>query len=83
MEIKLLGRVLGVRFVNGVNYCTFNDAEVGGQIDLSIPGAEGAVKIDSLINVHAIIKPGKGKFGQYLKVDAILNDVPIVKEGGK
>jgi len=67
-RLILKGRVLDVNHSNGVNYCRFNDIEQGGEISVSIPGAEGSVEIDARIDLDAMIKPGRGKFGQYLKL---------------
>ena len=75
MEIKLVGRVLKINRSNGVSYVSFNDTEEGGLIDLSIPGGN-EIKIDDLLSIEAVIQPGKGKYGQYLKV----TDVASIKK---
>lgn len=73
MKIQLIGRVMDVGHSNGMNYVTFNDTEVGGQVKLSIPGAENSIPIDSKMAVNAVIKPGIGKFGLYLRVESLTN----------
>ena len=78
MLVKLIGRVLDVNRANGVSYVKFNDVEIGGGIDLSIPGGED-IKIDDLLEIDCICKPGKGKFGQYLKVDT-MNKIKRVQD---
>jgi len=63
-----MGRVLDVYHKSGNNYINFNDAEIGGEVKLTIPGAEGSVKIDSLIELDAEVKPGMWQGKQFLKV---------------
>jgi len=81
-RLILKGRVLDVNHSSGVNYCRFNDIEQGGEISVSIPGAEGSIEIDSRIDIDAIIKPGRGKFGQYLKLVKLNSSENQEKKGG-
>jgi len=81
-RIILKGRVLEVNHSNGVNYVRFNDIEQGGDISVSIPGVEGSVEIDSRIDLDAIIKPGRGKFGQYLKLERLVQAEDTKAKGG-
>lgn len=67
MNIELLGRVLEVFNAKSGVYVTMNDTVEGGSVKLSFPIGT-AVKVDSLINLTAVIKPGIGNFGQFLKV---------------
>lgn len=75
MKMQLKGRVLEVFEAKSGIYVTMNDTEEGGSIKLSFPLGT-AVKIDALLNINAVIKPGIGNFGQFLKVTQVL------KEGG-
>lgn len=76
MKVQLKGRVLEVFKAKSGVYVTLNDIEEGGSVKLSFPeGTE--VKIDAALNLNAVIKPGIGNFGQFLKV------TNIIKEGDK
>lgn len=70
MQIKMVGRVFDVNESNGVSYVTFLDVEAGGMVKLSIPGVSD-LKVDSKLDLDVTVKPGIGKYGQYLKVTAI------------
>lgn len=70
MQIKMIGRVFDVNESNGVSYVTLLDTESGGMVKLSIPGASD-LKVDNKLDLDVTVKPGIGKYGQYLKVTAI------------
>lgn len=70
MQLKLIGRVLDKNEKDGMTYLTLNDVESGGQIKLSVPGG-GSIEIDQKLSLDAVVKPGIGKYGLYLKVTKI------------
>lgn len=70
MQLKMIGRVFEVNESNGVSYVTLIDTEAGGMLKLSFPGVSD-LKVDSKLDLDVTVKPGIGKYGQYLKVTAI------------
>lgn len=70
MEISLKGRVIKNKTVNGVSYLNMTDVD-GGLIDISLPGGQD-LKNDDLVSLEAVVEPGKGKYGLYLKVIEVI-----------
>ena len=77
MRLILVGRVLEVFEGEKSKYVTMNDTELGGQVKLNFP-LSADVKLDSLVNLDAMVKPGIGKFGQMLVIERLNKP----KEGG-
>lgn len=68
MKVQLIGRVLDVKpGKNGNQYVILNDTEEGGQTKLTMP-SDVQIKIDALVNINAVVKPGIGNYGMYLTV---------------
>ena len=76
MKAQIIGRVLEVFEGKNSVFVTMNDTEEGGSIKLGFP-PNTPVAVDAKLNINAIIKPGIGQYGQFLKV------VKILAEGGK
>lgn len=76
MQLLITGRVLEVYQGEKSTIVTLNDTQEGGQLKLSFPQGQ-QVAMDSLLEINAVVKPGIGQFGQFLKVKK------LVKEGGK
>jgi len=72
MNLQLVGRVLEVKQTDKYLYVTMNDTKEGGSVKMAFP-LNVQVKIDQLLNVNAIVKPGIGKYGLYLTVLQLLN----------
>jgi len=72
MKLQAKGRVLDVFEKNGRSYVKMNDTELGGEFKLTFEGS-GPIKIDALLDLDVVVKPGMNGNNQYLTVVKILD----------
>lgn len=75
MIISIKGRITDIRDGNkGNTYLTLLDTEQGGMCKITLPGGASGVKIDSLLDIKALVKPGISQYGLFLQVEELLKD---------
>lgn len=65
MELKFKGIIIDNFKGERSQFVTFSDMEQGGLVKISFP-LEVEIKLGSILNLHADVKPTIGKYGQTL-----------------
>jgi hypothetical protein len=69
MQITIKGRVTEIREgKQGESYVTMLDVDQGGMCKVTLPPGANGLKVDALLDLKAIVKPGVSQYGLYLKV---------------